>query len=141
LSLRCLALSEEAIKNLQVICHCISCQKISGSAFTVNIFVPQASVTITSASQPKTYVQPHETGIPITIYFCGNCATTLYKHGGSEKFKDFFVVQAGTIDPQKEENGEKKGLDVETPDAEYWTDCRAAWLGEVEGMKQFAAFA
>lgn len=100
----------------------------------------KALAVTTGSEHLKTYIQPHESDptLNITITFCGICATTLYKHGGSVKFEDFYVVQAGTLDADGEG---KKGIDIETPDTEYWTSCRAAWLGEVAGCKQVGGFA
>ncbi|KAG4438941.1 hypothetical protein IFR05_005567 [Cadophora sp. M221] len=127
---------------MKVVCHCLSCQKISGSAFTANIFVPKSSLQITSGSAKlKKYVQPHETGLAITLTFCSNCSTALYKHGGSEKYEDYYVVQAGTIDAEEGEGGKTMGIDVIVPDEEYWTKFRACWLGPVKGLKQFEEFA
>lgn len=139
----CKAVSYEytADPAMKIVCHCLSCQKISGTAFTVNLFVPKQALTVTNGTvHLKTYVQAHESDpkLNITITFCGNCATTLYKHGGSTKFEDYYVVQAGTLDADAEG---KKGIDIETPDTEYWTSCRAAWLGEVAGCKQVGGFA
>lgn len=77
--------------------------------------------------------------MPIIIYFCQTCATTVYKEGGSEKFKDYYVVHAGTLDA--EDAGKKLGLEVEVPDEEYWVKFRAGWVGECKGTKQWNEFA
>ena len=142
MKVRSLAVLTFRIDSQQVVCHCLSCQKISGSAFTANIFVPKSSFNITSGSEiVKNYVQAHETGLAITLTFCGNCSTAIYKHGGSEKYEDYYVVQAGTIDAEEGDEGNIMGIDVIVPDAEYWTKFRACWLGPVKGSKQFEEFA
>lgn len=121
----------------QVICHCLTCQKLTASAFSTNLFIPKPSLTVLSGEDVlRTYTHPHETGFPITVHFCGTCATTLWKHGGNEKFDHYWVVQAGTLDAEG-----KGGLDVIRPTEEYWTSLRASWLGNLEGMRQFREFA
>ena len=89
----------------------------------------------------KTYVQPHETGLAITLTFCGTCSTAIYKHGGSEKYEEYYVVQGGTIDAAEGDGGQTMGIDVFVPDEEYWTKSRACWLGPMKGLKQFEEFA
>jgi hypothetical protein len=60
----------------------------------------------------------------------------LYKHGGSKRFEEYYVMQAGTLDAEEG----KKGIDIELPEEEFWTDCRAGWLAPVAGMKQVGGF-
>jgi hypothetical protein len=117
-------------------------KKITSSAFSVNIFIAKASLHVTTGtSQLKTYAHPHETGFPVAVYFCGNCTTMLYKEGGTPKYQDYYVVQAGTLDKRDGEGREVGGLDAVTPEDEYWTMYRAGWLGKVSGLKQFQGFA
>jgi hypothetical protein len=34
----------------------------------------------------------------LTIYFCENCGTKIYKEGSADAFKGVAIVQAGTLD-------------------------------------------
>ena len=85
----------------------------------------------------------------MSVFFCGVCGTTLYKHGGSKRFKKFFVVMWVTLDGEEggvegDMQGEgkgKMGIDIEVPDEEYWKRLRAGWVGPSEGCRQFEGFA
>jgi hypothetical protein len=59
-----------------VICHCIHCQKVSGSAFSVNIIVLVSNVTWEGQS-PASYADKGESGKPILRKFCQNCGSSI----------------------------------------------------------------
>jgi hypothetical protein len=58
------------------VCHCIACQRRTGSAFGVQARFAQSQVEISGrASQ---YVRSGDSGQAITFHFCPDCGTTLY---------------------------------------------------------------
>ena len=117
-----------------MICHCYECQKVSGSAFTTNLVVPTDNFKITSGSETlKSYAAPHQSGMTLTIYFCCNCGSAVYKVGDSDAFKGTVIVQAGTLD------GEIK-LDDMKLGAELWVSQRVRWLGALHGVGQMQQF-
>jgi len=69
----------------------------------------------------------------LTIYFCGNCGSAVYKVGDSEAFKGTVIVQAGTLD------GQMKLADVKLG-AELWVSQRVPFLGALEGVGQMQEF-
>ncbi|TVY46420.1 hypothetical protein LOCC1_G003767 [Lachnellula occidentalis] len=121
---------EYGVKPLErILCHCITCQKISGGAFTVNLMVPTSEVHMTKgADNLKCHTQPHILGGKLSVYFCGICGTCLYKQLHMTPFDQNFVIQSGTLD---EVEG-KLGADVEPPDQESFIECRASWLPAFE---------
>ncbi|KAH7407392.1 DUF636 domain protein [Cadophora sp. MPI-SDFR-AT-0126] len=121
---------------MQAICHCVTCHKVSGSAYTTNVLVPSTSFTFTSgSSNMRSFSLPHASGMTITIHFCEKCGTKIYKEGTLDAFKGLFIVQAGTLD-----NGGGMGLDDVDVKAELWVKERAKWLSATEGLGQMQEF-
>ncbi|KAK5992636.1 hypothetical protein PT974_06051 [Cladobotryum mycophilum] len=109
------------------LCHCKSCQKISGGAYTTGIVMPKDQLSVTSGT-PKTYTQKHESGMNVTIFFCGNCSSTLYKQADSDMLLPFSVLMAGTLDePDKAE--------LMKPQVELNCKDRMSWLAPVTGAQ------
>jgi len=115
----------------QALCHCLTCRKVTGSAFTTNLLVPEGSFKITQGT-PKDVNTTHENGMKITMHICGECGTMVYKEGDSDDLRGLAIVQAGTLDD---------GLDDASPGAELWIKYRAKWLQELKGVGQMQEFA
>ncbi|KAH8752351.1 Mss4-like protein [Hyaloscypha sp. PMI_1271] len=123
---------------MQAICHCLPCRKVSGGTHTTNILIPLAALTITSGKEHlKSYAAAHPSGMTLTLHFCENCGTKIYKDMDGEAFKGFAIVQAGTLDAG--EGGMEIG-DVKLG-AELWVKNRVPWLGSMEGAGQLQEFA
>jgi hypothetical protein len=58
------------------ICHCLACQRLSGSVFAVQTSFPRDRVTISGASQ--TYVRVGDAGSTCTFHFCARCGATVH---------------------------------------------------------------
>ncbi|RFU34719.1 hypothetical protein B7463_g1664, partial [Scytalidium lignicola] len=114
-----------------VVCHCLTCQKFTGTAFTTNIPVPKSNFKVFSGT-PKTFnAKHHEVDMTLTIHFCSECGTVVYKEADGDAFKDVVLVQAGTM---------TDGIDVQVPQAELWLKNKAKWLPTVEGTSQLQGF-
>lgn len=57
-------------------CHCLACQRRTGSAFAVQARFPAASVTIQGRAQA--YVRIGDEGGRATFRFCPTCGATAY---------------------------------------------------------------
>ncbi len=57
-------------------CHCLECQKRTGSPFGVQARFPRAQVTI--AGTATEFTRTGEQGNVITLRFCPSCGSTLY---------------------------------------------------------------
>ncbi|CAM6101259.1 unnamed protein product [Calypogeia fissa] len=128
-----------------MLCHCLTCQRITGSAFTTCISVPKPSLTLTSGSEHvKTYTGTHHEveGMGITVHFCGNCGTTLWKAVDSDGMRDVFIVFAGALDGEGLEvlKGKAAGVDGVESKGEIWVKERAGWIRPIEGAMQCEAF-
>jgi hypothetical protein len=63
-----------------VACHCLACQRRTGSAFGVGAYYAEAEVRI--AGESKTFVRPTDAGHEFTTHFCPACGTSLYWRSG-----------------------------------------------------------
>ena len=57
-------------------CHCRSCQKRTGSAFSVAVFFPEAAVIASGVS--ASYSRLGDSGFPVEFHFCRRCGSTIY---------------------------------------------------------------
>ena len=77
------------------ICHCLACQKRSGSAFAVQARSPAEHVTI--EGQSKSWTQTADSGNRITFGFCPECGSTVHYSRG--KFDGLIAIPLGGSDP------------------------------------------
>ncbi|KAK1148641.1 hypothetical protein N8T08_008526 [Aspergillus melleus] len=116
---------------LKALCHCISCGKISGSSNTINYAVPGQAFRLTKGN-PRSFSKDHEYGMMLTVFFCPECGTTLWKEATVDQLKGLKLVQAGTLT-------ESSSLD-ESVDAELYTSTRVSWALPLGGVEQRAQF-
>ena len=57
------------------VCHCLACQKRSGSAFAAQARWPDAQVTVTG--ETSTWVRTADSGHRVTYSFCPVCGSTV----------------------------------------------------------------
>jgi hypothetical protein len=74
-------------------CHCTDCQKRSGSAFGISMWVHRTALEITKG-EATLVTAPAPDGRPRNYRICGRCATRLW---GESKNRDIFIVRAGTL--------------------------------------------
>jgi hypothetical protein len=79
-------------------CHCYSCQRQTGGAFTLSMVVPSAAIRITRGAAQEWQRPAAETAsrTPTTCLFCGICGARLY-HLPSRS-PEIAVVKPGTLD-------------------------------------------
>lgn len=58
------------------VCHCLACQRRTGSVFGAQARFPRAAVTVSGVS--RTWVRVGDEGSRITFHFCPTCASTVY---------------------------------------------------------------
>ena len=67
------------------VCHCLECQKRSGSVFAMQARFDPANVE--TAGEGKTFVRSGDSGSRITQTFCPNCGSTVwYQIEGDPRF-------------------------------------------------------
>src|SRR5574341_562668 len=61
-------------------CHCLNCQKASGTGGTVNAVVPSESFRITKGQTRRYDDSATESGRTLSRHFCANCGSPIYSH-------------------------------------------------------------
>lgn len=106
------------------ICHCVSCQKVSGSAFSINCIFPREALTYFST--PTTYVDIGDSGNPVYREFCGRCGSSLQSRATATA--DFAVMKAGAFDVPS----------AFTPTVEIYCKTALPWLNDSNARARFA---
>ena len=77
-------------------CHCLNCQKHTGSGGSVNAVVPKDSFRITKGEPKKYEDSATQSGRTLSRNFCGNCGSPLF----SQRNPDIGIriVRAGSLD-------------------------------------------
>jgi hypothetical protein len=63
-----------------VACHCIACQRRTGSVFGVGAYFSEAHVS--ASGESRAFVRPTAAGHRFTTHFCPSCGTSLYWSSG-----------------------------------------------------------
>lgn len=58
------------------LCHCLACQKRTGSVFGTQARFASSAVTTAGAS--KVYVRTGDSGVKLSFHFCPDCGATVY---------------------------------------------------------------
>jgi hypothetical protein len=75
------------------VCHCLNCQRRSGSAFAVQARFPAEQVRIEGLS--KSWSHTGDSGGTATFHFCPECGSTVSYSGGG--FPDLIAVAVGAF--------------------------------------------
>src|ERR1043166_4138790 len=65
----------EADPTSVTVCHCLDCQKFTGSAFAALVPVSKDALTIDGAL--KTFSSPGDSGNPLLRHFCPECGSSI----------------------------------------------------------------
>lgn len=109
-------------------CHCRDCQRITGSAFVINIWVEKKFVEA-GPVVPKSFRLAGGSGNLHNVFFCNKCGTYLWSryHGARG---DALFVRAGTLD----------NPEAVRPDVHIFTRSKLPWLTLPEGVPAFKSF-
>jgi hypothetical protein len=107
-------------------CHCLNCQRQTGSAFVINILI-EADRFETVQGKPQPVEVPRDDGTSQEIFRCGRCQTALYSWYGRPVVA---FVRAGTLD----EPGSV------SPDVHIFTRSKLPWVALPEGVPAFEVY-
>jgi hypothetical protein len=96
-------------------CHCLNCQKQTGTGGSVNAVVPSDKFRITKGETKKYDDSATQSGRTLSRHFCGKCGSPIYSHRNPNP--GFVVVRAGSLD----DPGNAKIV------AHIWTSTARAW--------------
>lgn len=108
-------------------CHCRDCQRITGSAFVINLWIERKFVEASVA--PKSFRLTAGSGKPVDVFFCEKCGTYLWSFYHAAP-GDALFVRAGTLDqPEKVK-----------PDVHIFTRSKLPWLQLSKDVPAFETF-
>jgi hypothetical protein len=108
-------------------CHCRDCQRITGSAFVINLWIERGCVEATGA-KPASRVLAGGSGNPHEVFFCGGCGTYVWSDYRRVPGPCLFV-RAGTLDDPSRV----------VPDVHIFTRSKLPWVRLPEGARAVEA--
>jgi hypothetical protein len=107
-------------------CHCLNCQRQTGSAFVVNVLIETDRVEITKG-EPQSVEAPRDDGSTQEIVRCPECQVALYSH---YSYPAVAFVRAGTLDEPASVS----------PDVHIFTRSKLPWVTLPDGVPSFDVY-
>ena len=95
-------------------CHCLNCQRQTGSAFVLNVLVEAEHVEVVTG-EPRLVEAPRDDGSAQRIFRCPSCQIALFSEYG---WREILFVRAGTLDDPS----------TVKPDVHIYTRSKVPWL-------------
>ena len=80
-------------------CHCLACQKRTGSVFAAQARFARSQITLIEGRETQ-FVRVGDSGSPITFHFCPICGSTVYFEMKGEEppfTSDFVAIAVGAF--------------------------------------------
>src|SRR5262245_27548231 len=97
------------------LCHCQSCQRQSGSAYSTNVALATDNPKVEGQTL-RIFDTVGGSGLPAQLFFCGNCGTAIAST--SEGVPGLAFIKAGTLDDTSWIN----------PTLEIWCESAQSWV-------------
>jgi len=107
-------------------CHCLNCQRQTGSAFVINLLIEADRVELL-AGDPQPVEVPRDDGSTQRIYRCADCQVAVFSEYGRPEIK---FVRAGTLDEPSQV----------TPDVHIYTRSKVPWITLPESASAFEVY-
>jgi hypothetical protein len=107
-------------------CHCLNCQRQTGSAFVINVLIEADRVELL-ASAPEPVDVPRDDGSKQRIYRCPTCQVAVYSDYGRP---EVLFVRGGTLD-------EPWGV---MPDVHIFTKSKLSWVAIPDSVPAFDVY-
>ena len=107
-------------------CHCLNCQRQTGSAFVVNLLIEADHLQLL-AGAPHPVEAPRDRGRPQRIFRCPQCQVAIFSEYGSPEVR---FVRGGTLDDP---------TDI-APDVHIYTRSKVDWVTFPEGTPAFEEY-
>jgi len=108
-------------------CHCLNCQRQTGSAFVINLLIEAERVEVLAAAAPQPVEVPRDGGRVQRIFRCAGCQVPVFSEYSRP---GVWFVRAGTLDDPTHV----------TPDVHIYTRSKVSWLTLPEGTPAFEAY-
>jgi hypothetical protein len=96
------------------VCHCLACQKRTGSAFSAQVRWPTECVEVEGRS--SSWTRTADSGQTTTYHFCPECGSTVHYSGGN--FPDVVAIPLGALDDPY----------IASPDYSVWERRKHEWV-------------
>ena len=107
-------------------CHCLNCQRQTGSAFVINLLIETDRVEI-SALAPQPVDVPRDDGSVQSIFRCPNCQVAVFSEYGRP---GVWFVRGGTLD-------DPTGVE---PNVHIYTRSKVGWVTLPAGVPAFDVY-
>ena len=107
-------------------CHCLNCQRQTGSAFVINLMIEASHVEMVVGA-PQPVEVPRDDGSTQRIFRCSICQVAVFSEYGRPEVR---YVRAGTLD---------RPSDV-TPDVHIFTRSKVRWVTIPESTPAFEVY-
>jgi hypothetical protein len=107
-------------------CHCLNCQRQTGSAFVVNVLIEADRVEIVSG-EPQAVDVPRDDGSAQEIFRCPSCRVAVYSRYGHP---GVYFVRAGTLDEPA----------TVSPDVHIYARSKLPWVALPQAVPSYEAY-
>ena len=107
-------------------CHCLNCQRQTGSAFVINVLIETARVELLQGELAEVEM-PLDGGSPNTISRCARCLVAVWSEHSRPELR---FVRAGPLDDPG----------AVTPDVHIFVRSKRPWVSLPESVPAFEAF-
>jgi hypothetical protein len=107
-------------------CHCLNCQRQTGSAFVINLLIETDRVELL-AGEPQPVDVPRDDGSKQRIYRCPTCQVAVFSEYGRPEVR---FVRGGTLDLPSSV----------TPDVHIFTKSKLPWITLPESAAAFEVY-
>ena len=107
-------------------CHCLNCQRQTGSAFVVNLLIEADRVELLAGTADAVEV-PRDDGSAQRIFRCPRCQVAIFSHYARPEVS---FVRGGTLD-------DPTGV---TPDVHIFTRSKVGWVTLPDGAPAFEVY-
>jgi hypothetical protein len=107
-------------------CHCLNCQRQTGSAFVINVLIEADRVEVLSG-EPEAVDVPRDDGRAQRIFRCPACRVAVFSNYTRP---EVHFVRGGTLDDPSSV----------TPDVHIYTRSKLPWVNLPKGVPAFEAY-
>ena len=107
-------------------CHCLNCQRQTGSAFVINLLIEADRVELL-ADAPRQVDVPRDDGSKQRIFRCPTCQVAVFSEYGRPEVR---FVRGGTLD-------DPSGL---RPDVHIYTKSKLSWITLPDSVPAFEVY-
>ena len=107
-------------------CHCLNCQRQTGSAFVINLLIEADRVEVV-AGEPRAVDAPRDDGQDQRIYRCPSCEVAVFSE---YSWPEIWFVRGGTLDEPA----------AVAPDVHIFTRSKLPWVTLPDGVPAYAVY-